>query len=168
MPLFFPPLHVRSTTPIMNTDGWEREREKSLNRGGFVEWRSMVLHCDWSTSISVLPVAPPPSCDSVSTLRLRENSKTSPAIHQLISICEWGTQLRVLTGKLQCEVTPPEDGNLEHRYRNISSCVGKSDQGKDKVVLASRRTVSPCRQVSSCSFSCWSYCDSPFGRPKEC
>lgn len=94
----------------------------------------MVLHCDWSTSISVLPVAPPPSCDSVSTLRLRENSKTSPAIHQLISICEWGTQLRVLTGKLQCEVTPPEDGNLEHRYRNISSCVGKSDQGKDKVV----------------------------------
>jgi len=86
----------------------------------------MVLHCDWSTWISVLPLTPPHlvSCINPSTERKQQNHPSDPSAH----IQPRGEfPLRVLTGKLQCEVTPPEDGNLEPRYRNISSCVGKSD-----------------------------------------
>jgi len=62
------------------------------------------------------------SCINPSTERKQQNHPSDPSAH----IHPRGeTPLRVLTGKLQCEVTPPEDGNLEPRYRNISSCVGK-------------------------------------------
>lgn len=134
VPLFIP-LFTSSTQPPSWTRTSERERvRKGLNIGGVGEWRSMVLHCDWSSSIWVLPVTPPPSCALYQPFQWEKTAKSPQLSISSYSSASGELDLCALTGKLRCELTPPEDGNLEHRYRNISSRVGNSGQGEEEKV----------------------------------